>query len=413
MADRHADVLLVGGGVASAACAVALREDGFEGSVVLAGREPDPPYSRPPASKGYLSGAEGREDALYRPEAWYEAHDVELLTRVSVMKMDPGARTVKLSDRSELSFGSALVATGANVRRLDVDGADLEGIHYLRALRNADTIRADVEGAAEVVLIGGSYIGCEVAATLTAMGRRCTVVMQEPVALSRGFGGQAGRHLQGVLEEHGVTFVGEATVERFEGSGERVERVVLQGGRELGADAVVLGVGAMPDVMLARSARLELGPLGGVLCDERLRTSAEGVWAAGDMCEFRSVHHDAHVRIEHFDVAVQHGRTVAANLLGEERAHEAVPYFWSDLADWCSLESVGFAPDGWDEEIVRGSFEDGAFTVWYLRRGRLVTALSVGRPADLDEARRLITGRVDLSSARDALASPDGELPWP
>jgi 3-phenylpropionate/trans-cinnamate dioxygenase ferredoxin reductase subunit len=381
--DRHADVLLVGGGVASAACAVALREGGFEGSVVLAGREPDPPYSRPPASKGYLSGAQGRDDALYRPEAWYADHDVELLTRVSVMKMDTVQRTVKLSDRSELSYGSALLATGANVRRLNVDGSDLEGLHYLRALRNADTIRADVQDAAEVVLIGGSYIGCEVAATLTAMGRRCTVVMQEPVALSRGFGEQAGRHFQRVLEEHGVTFVGEATVERFEGSGERVEKVVLQGGRELAADAVVLGV---------------------VLCDERLRTSAQGVWAAGDMCEFRSVHHDAHVRIEHFEVAVEHGRTVAANLMGEERAHKAVPYFWSDLADWCSLESVGFAPDGWDEELVRGSFEDGAFTVWYLRGGRLVTALSVGRPADLDEARRLIAARTDLSGAGAGLA---------
>ncbi len=411
MGDRHADVLLVGGGVASAACAVALREGGFEGSVVLAGREPDPPYSRPPASKGYLSGAQGRDDALYRPEAWYADHDVELLTRVSVMKMDTGQRTVKLSDRSELSYGSALLATGANVRRLNVDGADLNGIHYLRALRNADTIRGDVEHASEVVLIGGSYIGCEVAATLTAMGRRCTVVMQEPVALSRGFGEQTGRHLQRVLEAHGVTFVGEATVERFEGSGERVEKVVLQGGRELAADAVVLGVGAVPDVMLARAAKLELGPLGGVVCDERLRTSAQDVWAAGDMCEFRSVHHDAHVRIEHFEVAVEHGRTVAANLLGADRPHEAVPYFWSDLADWCSLESVGFAPDGWDEEVVRGSFDDGVFTVWYLRGGRLVTALSVGRSADLDEARRLIAGRVDLSGAHDALASADGELP--
>ncbi|MDQ3769472.1 MAG: FAD-dependent oxidoreductase [Actinomycetota bacterium] len=411
MGDRHADVLLVGGGVASAACAVALREGGFEGSVVLAGREPDPPYSRPPASKGYLGGAVGRDEALYRPEGWYADHDVELLTRVSVMKMDPAARTAKLSDRSELSFGDALLATGANVRRLNVDGDDLEGLHYLRALRNADTIRADVEGASEVVLIGGSYIGCEVAATLTTMGKRCTVVMQEPVALSRGFGEQAGRHFQGVLEEHGVTFVGDATVERFAGAGERVEKVVLEGGRELAADAVVLGVGAMPDVMLARAAKLELGPLGGVLCDERLRTSADGVWAAGDMCEYRSVHHDAHVRIEHFEVAVEHGRTVAANLLGEDRPHQAVPYFWSDLADWCSLESVGFAPQGWDQEVVRGSFEEGAFTVWYLLGDRLVTALSVGRPADLDIARRLIAQRTDLSAAGDALPSPDGELP--
>lgn len=411
MADRHADVLLVGGGVASAACAVALREGGFEGTVVLAGREPDPPYSRPPASKGYLSGALGRDDALYLPEGWYAAHDVELRTRLSVMKMDPAARTVKLSDRSELSFGSALLATGANVRRLNVDGADLDGIHYLRALRNADTIRADVEEASEIVLVGGSYIGCEVAATLTAMGKRCTVVMQEPVALSRGFGEQAGRFFQGVLEQQGVTFVGEAAVQRFTGAGERVEKVVLEDGRELAADAVVLGVGAVPDVMLARAAKLELGPLGGVLCDERLRTSVDGVWAAGDMCEYHSVHHDAHVRIEHFEVAVEQGRTVAANLLGEDRPHEAVPYFWSDLADWCSLESVGFAPHGWDEEVLRGSFEEGTFTLWCLRGDRLVTALSVGRPGDLDEARRVIAARTDLAAARAALASPDGELP--
>jgi 3-phenylpropionate/trans-cinnamate dioxygenase ferredoxin reductase subunit len=408
--DRAVDVLLVGGGVASAACAQELRDQGFSGSILLAGREPDPPYNRPPVSKEYLQGRSTREDAHYHPQAWYGEHDVELLTRTSVMKLDPAAREATLSTKEVVGFDRALLATGGNVRRLPIDGSDLEGLHYMRALGNADAIRDDVADAERVVLVGGSYIGTEVAASLTLLGKRCTIVMQEPVVLSTGFGERAGGFFQGVLEEHGVEVVGGEQVERFEGTGERITGVVLRSGRTLPADAAVLGVGAVPDVMLARSAGLDLGVLGGVSCDPMLRTSAPGIWAAGDMCEYDSVVHLRPMRIEHWDAAIEQGRTAARNMMGREVPHQAIPYFFSDLADWSSMEYVGPAVDGWDEEVVRGSLDDGAFSLWYLKDGRLVATLSVGRSEDLDHARRLIASRADIGSRTPELRDVDTDL---
>ena len=239
------------------------------------------------------------------------------------------------------------------------------------------------------MLVGGSYIGAEVAASLTKLGKRCAIVMQEDTVLSRGFGGQAGRCFQRVLEDHGVEVHGGQELARFEGAGERVERVVCESGLELEAGAVVLGVGAVPDVMLARAAGLELGESGGVRCDASLRTGADGLWAAGDICEYDSVVHGRRLRVEHWDVAVEQGKHVARAMLGSDAPYDVVPYFFSDLADWASLEYVGPAAR-WDAEEVRGSIEDGEFSIFYADGGRVVAALSVGRSGDLDEARRLI-----------------------
>jgi 3-phenylpropionate/trans-cinnamate dioxygenase ferredoxin reductase component len=410
VADRHVDALLIGGGIASAACAEELRSQGFDGSILLVGREPDPPYHRPPASKEYLQGRSTREEAHYHPASWYGEHDVELLVRTSVMKLDPDAREATLSTKEVVSFDRALLATGANVRRLPAEGSDLEGLHYLRALRNADAIRDDIADAERVVLVGGSYIGSEVAASLTMLGKTCTIVMQEPVVLSNGFGMTAGGFFQGVLEHHGVEVIGGDTVARFVGAGERISGVVLESGRELQADAVVLGVGAVPDTMLARSGGLQLGVRGGVACDAFLRTSAKDVWAAGDMCEYHSLVHGRPLRVEHWDVAIEHGKTAARNMAGEETPHETIPYFFSDLADWASLEYVGPAVDGWDREVVRGSLDGGEFTVWYLKDGRVAAALSVGRSDDLEHARRLMRERTDVSARDGELADLDSDL---
>ena len=194
------------------------------------------------------------------------------------------------------------------------------------------------------------------------------MVMLEDHPLERGFGTTAGRFFRRVLEEHGVEVIGGDEVARFEG-GERVERVVTQSGRELAAQAVICGVGAIPDVMLARKSGLTLGELGGVLCDSRLRTSAEGIYAAGDMCEYDSVVHGRVVRIEHEEVAAAQGATAARNMLGADAAHDEVPYFFSDLSDWASLEYLGPALS-WDDEQVEGSVDDGAFAIWYREGGR-------------------------------------------
>jgi 3-phenylpropionate/trans-cinnamate dioxygenase ferredoxin reductase subunit len=305
------------------------------------------------------------------------------------MALDTGARVATLQSKEEIEYSSALVATGAMVRRLNAEGAQLEGIHYLRALANAESLRSDAEEAERVVCIGGSYIGCEAAASLTAMGKRCTVVMLEAEPLERGFGARAGNWFRGLLESHGVDVVGEASVQGFTGA-ERVEAVQLDDGRSLQADVVVVGVGVLPDVMLARKSGLELGDTGGVRCDARLRTSAEGVYAAGDVCEYASPLHDGrHVRVEHEDHAERQGETAARNMLGAGEEHRVVPYFFSDLADWASLEYVGPAQQ-WDREEVRGSFDSGEFSVFYYDGEQLAGALTVGRSDDLEEAKGLL-----------------------
>lgn len=416
---REVEHLLIGGGLACATCAQSLREGGAKGEIVLVGREPDPPYNRPECSKGYLRGEESREEPqVQRKEFWAE-QNVELLTRTSVTDLDLDGRIAKFSDKQEVRFEKALIATGANVRRLNVAGCELEQIHYLRTLGNADAIREGVADAERVVLIGGSYIGCEVAASLTMMGKQATIVMQEDATLERGFGKTAGRFFQGLLESHGVTVHGGDGLERFEGdtlagTGSRVGKVVTTNGLELAADAVVIGAGVTPDIALAKRAGLEIGKRGGVLCSSRLETSTPGVFAAGDIAEYDSPLHGTHVRIEHWDVAFNHGKTAAANMLGGDVPHEVIPYFYSVLADWGELEYVGPAYE-WDEEIVRGSYAQANFTTFYLKDGRVKAALTFGRPDDLDQARQLIAeGRVLDESACLALATEgsgwDGDL---
>jgi 3-phenylpropionate/trans-cinnamate dioxygenase ferredoxin reductase subunit len=401
VARRRVDHLLIGGGLAAANCARWLREEGADGSVLLVGREPDPPYNRPPLSKGYLQAKESREEVLFRPDEWWQEQDIELMIRTSVMKLDPGERVATLSTREEIEFGTALVATGAGVRRLPAGGADLDGIHYLRAFANSDAIRADAEQAERAVLIGGSYIATEVAASLTAAhGVRCALVMQEDVTLERFYGPEVGGFFQGVLEEHGVEVYGGDELERFEAAGGvtpsgrtprsdgRVRKVVTKAGRELDCDMVVVGAGVVPDVTLARGAGLALGEAGGVKCSSGLETSAPGVFAAGDMCEYDSPLHGRPLRIEHWDVAFNHGKTAALNMLGRGVEHDVLPYFFSDLADWASMEYVG---PGSGDVVMRGSMADGEFCAFYLDEGRVTAALSVGRSDDLNEAQRLIT----------------------
>ncbi|HWT95621.1 MAG TPA: FAD-dependent oxidoreductase [Solirubrobacteraceae bacterium] len=384
MADRSVDVLLIGGGVASVHAARELRAQGFTGSVLLVGRDLDPPYERPPITKSYLLGRSSKEDALLSvPD------DVEVLTRTSVMKLDTAAREAALSTKETVGFRHALVATGANVRRLPIDGAQLDGIHFLRALRNADALRADVEQAERVGIVGGSFIACEVAASLATLGVKSTLVFPEATPMA-ALGEQVGGYVRGLLEAHDVEVLAGEQVVRLEGDGdgdgEAVRRLVTATDRMVECQAVVMGVGAMPDVMLARSSGLELGGTGGVRCSAQLETSVEGIYAAGDMCEFDSVLHGGPVRIEHHEVAAAQGRAAARNMLGANEPFREVPYFWSDLADWATIESVG-PPADWDAEEVRGRFDDGAWSVLYRRGGTLVGAATVGRPEDLDEVR--------------------------
>jgi len=403
---REVDFLLVGGGMASAYCASELRRRGADGSVLLVGREQDPPYERPPLSKEYLRGEAERSDAVVNGANWYEDNDIELLCGKGVMSLDVDERVAKIQGGEEVRFAKALLATGAMVNILRVEGAELEGIHYLRAFGNSDAIREEARSAKRAVLIGGSYIGCEVAASLVEMGVECTVVMQEEVALSTGFGQEAGGFFQGVLESKGIEFVGGATLGSFRGEG-RIKSVLTDAGREIDCDFCVVGAGVRPDMMLAQRAGLDVGD--GILCDAKLETSAGGIFAAGDCCSYESSVHGRRLRVEHWDVALQQGRHAAKGMLGDSAPYTAIPYFFSDLSDWTGLEYVGPAED-WDEVVVRGSMDDGEFSAWYLKDGRVAGALAVGRSEDLVHARALIESGADVRPTKGELEDRDSDL---
>ena len=408
MSKRRVDCLLIGGGMAAAHCAAEVRKRGGEQSILLVGREPDPPYERPPLSKEYMRGESEREDAYVNEASWYQDNDVELLSGASVMSVDLEARTARLQTKEEVEFSKAVFATGARVNILHhLEGAQLDGIHYLRVLGNSEAIREEAAAADHVVLIGGSYIASEVAASLTAKGASCTMVMLEDVALSRAFGEEVGRYFHEVLASNGVELVTGEELEAFLGEG-RVRGIRTKSGREVEGDVVVVGAGVHPDTMLAERAGLKVD--NGILCDAKLETSAEGVFAAGDVCSYESVVHGRRLRIEHWDVALQQGRHAAkAMLSGSDEPYREVPYFFSDLSDWASLEYVGPASD-WDQVVWRGTRESGQFSVWYLEEGRVRGALSVDRSEDLIHARTLIETGADISAQTEALADTDSEL---
>ena len=284
------------------------------------------------------------------------------------------------------------------MRRLRADGGDLDGIHCLRTFANADAIREDTEQADRVVLLGGSFIACEVAATLTSIGRRCAIVMQEEAPLERQFGGEVAGFFQRVLEEHGIEVHGSDELERYEGSDGRVGKVVTRRGLELAAARWSSARASCPTQCLAKCAGLEPGPRGGVLCSDRLETSAPGVYAAGDIAEYQSALHGGPARVEHWDVAVEHGKTAARNMLGQDRPHGALPYFWSDLADWTGLEYVGVGSGANAAPLLAwvDRNDDGAQPQpSSLADGRVLAAMTVGRSDDPEHARH------DSSGARD------------
>lgn len=380
---RKVEHLLIGGGIASAYAAQELAEKGAT-SILLVGRELDPPYERPPATKSYLRGDSSKEDAFVDiPDA------VELMTKVSVMSLDTEAKVVKLSNKEEIEYEHALLATGAIIRRFPFEGAQLDGIHFIRTLPNSDDLRDDLGKTERVAIIGGSFIGVEVAASLTELGKKVTIVMLESEPMANVLGEGAGGWVRGLLEAHGVEVLGGASLKELKGE-ERVESVELEDGRSIEASVVVMGTGVKPDTMLATKAGLQLGPSGGVAADKKLKSSAPDVYVAGDVAEFDSVVHGKVRRIEHYEVAAAQGRTAARNMLGADETFDTVPYFWSDIADWATIEYVG-AADEWDEEKFSGSYEDNNFSVRYHNEGRLVAVLSVGGHADLDAAGKEIS----------------------
>jgi 3-phenylpropionate/trans-cinnamate dioxygenase ferredoxin reductase subunit len=395
--------VIVGAGLAGAKAAETLREEGFEGRIVLLGAEPHRPYERPPLSKDYVRGESQRDGAFVHAEEFYAEKEIQLRPSTLVRAIDLGARELQLEGREILAYSKLLLAPGAEPRVLPLPGSDVEGVHYLRVFEDSDVIRAAIERGGRAVVIGAGWIGSEVAASARTKGVEVTIVEQLAVPLERVLGREVGQVYAAIHRDHGVDVLGETGVEAIEGAG-RVERVRLEGGRTIDCDFVVVGVGVTPRVELAAAAGLETD--NGILVDERLETASEGVFAAGDAANAWHPFFERRLRVEHWHNALEQGPAAARNMLGRGEAYERIPYFFSDQYD-VGMEYAGHATE-WDEVVFRGDVEGREFFAFWLQRGRVVAGMNVNVWDVTDAIQALIRSRaeVDVGSLRD----PDVDL---
>jgi NADPH-dependent 2,4-dienoyl-CoA reductase/sulfur reductase-like enzyme len=365
--------VIVGAGLAGAKAAETLRAEGFDGRVVLFGEEAELPYERPPLSKGYLLGAAERESARVHEPGWYDEQDVDLRTGVRVTGLDVAAHRVELDTGEGLSYAKLLLATGASPRRISLPGAELDGVHYLRVLPDSDRLRATLsEGNHRVVVVGGGWIGLEVAAAARTYGNQVTVVEPLPTPLHTALGPEMGEVFAGLHRAHGVDVRTGVKVTAFVGSGS-VSAVQLEGGAELPADLVVVGVGAVPNTELAEAAGLDVDH--GVVTDAGLRTSAPDVYAAGDIASAFHPLYGRHVRVEHWANALNQGPAAARSMLGQDVSYDRVPYFFTDQYD-LGMEYSGLgSPDA--TVVCRGDVDGREFIAFWLREGRVEAGMNV------------------------------------
>ena len=394
-------VVIVGGGQAAVQAADTLRRKGFAGKLTVVGEEPWLPYQRPPLSKKYLAGALERERLAIRPAQFFTDHNIEAHTGRRVTALAPRERHVRLDDDLVLPYDALLLATGSHPRRLQVPGSELGGIHYLRTIADADQIRAACATRGALVVIGGGYIGLEVAATARELGMEVTVLEMADRVMNRVTCPQVSTFYQAEHERHGVRIRCHETVRALHGDASgRVRAVLTEGGGEYPADVVIVGVGVAPADELARAAGLECE--NGVVTDGHCRTSDEAIWAAGDCASHLNRQYGRHLRLESVDNAFEQGTTVALNLLGTPTPHDKLPWFWSDQYD-LKLIIVGVA-HGYDTVVLRGAPAARSFSACYLRAGELIAIDSINAPKDQMAARKLIAAH--LRPNPDKLADP-------
>jgi 3-phenylpropionate/trans-cinnamate dioxygenase ferredoxin reductase subunit len=374
-------MVIVGAGLAGARAAAALREEAFDGEVLLIGAERQLPYNRPPLSKGYLRGTERFEDQLVNTAGYYAEHGIDLRLGAQATAIDAARKVVELTGGDHVPYDRLLVATGGRNRALSVPGADLEGIFQLRTVEDCDRIRAAARGARRAVVIGLGFIGSEVAASLRQLGLEVAAVEGHRVPLARVLGEEVGQVLAGIHREQGVELVLEDAVAAFEGAG-RVERIRTRTGRLLPCDLAIAGIGILPnsELLAAAGAAVE----NGVLVDERCRTSLPDVYAAGDVANHQHPIF-GRLRVEHWNNADRQGRFAARSMLGKEGPYDYLHSFWSDQYEHL-VEYVGFAV-GWDRLVFRGRPESRKFLGFYLNEGIVRAAVGLDRGGDPEDAK--------------------------
>jgi 3-phenylpropionate/trans-cinnamate dioxygenase ferredoxin reductase subunit len=376
--------VIIGGGLAGVAAADAIRRRDKTGRLLLICAEAHPPYDRVPLSKDYLLGTMERDQVFLRQARFYERNKVELLLQSPVTNLDVTQRLVTLADGSQIGFDKLLLATGGRPRQLPLPGAELDGIYYLRNLEDTDAIRSALQGARQAVVIGAGFIGCELASAFAQLGVPTTVVELTPAPLSLVVDPETSAFVADYLHQKGVTILTDTAVAHFVGTSGRVQGVVTNTGKELAADLVAVGVGIAPNTELATAAGLTVD--NGVVVNEYLEAT-EGIFAAGDMARYYSPVLARHLRVEHYDVALQHGRVAGANMTGERRAYTELPYFFSFMGD-LHINVVGDMSQR-AQVVRRGALGlDPGFVQFYFADGLLQAALFVNRNGDLLQAAR-------------------------
>ncbi len=371
MSGLH-QIVVVGTGLAGALAVETLRDEGFDGAIMLVGEEPVRPYERPPLSKDLLQGAKSARDVFVHDESWYDAHEVDLRTGTAVRTLDVDGRTVELDDSSRLPYDRLLLATGSMARPLRVPGGDLPGVHVLRTLADAQRLDVALQSASHVVVVGAGWIGTEVAASARSLGRDVTLVGRGTHPLERVIGPELGAFYGDLHRDHGVRLVMGVDVDSLRGT-HHVEEVRTTDGQVLPADLVIAGVGASPRVELAEAAGLSVN--GGISTDQCLHTSGNWIYAAGDVSAAWHPIFRRRVRVEHWANARHQGRLAARNMLGARLSHERVPYFYSDQFE-VGMEYSGYAPE-WDDIVYRGNAAEREFVAFWLHERRVVAGMSI------------------------------------
>ncbi|MBX6372464.1 MAG: FAD-dependent oxidoreductase [Acidothermus sp.] len=403
--SKQRSVVIVGASLAGAKAAEGLRNAGFDGRIVLLGAEPERPYERPPLSKGFLLGKEPREKAYVHPESFYADHGIELRTSTTVTAIHRDRHEVECADGERIGYDTLLLATGASPIRLSLPGADLPGIHYLRTMADSAALRETLQRGGQVVVVGGGWIGLEVAAAARHHGCDVTILEPLPAPLYRVLGKELGDFYAQVHRDHGVELRLGVGASEFRGT-ERVEAVVANDGTVLPADAVVVGVGARPNTQLAEAAGLPVE--GGVLVDEFLRTADPDIFAAGDVANAHNPFYGRRVRVEHWANAQDQGSAVAHSILGKGEPFAKIPYFYSDQYD-VGMEYSGLLdPEGKYDLVYRGDVASREFCVFWVRDGVVVAGMNVNVWDVHSDIRALIKSGKPVDTAK--LADPQVPL---
>jgi 3-phenylpropionate/trans-cinnamate dioxygenase ferredoxin reductase subunit len=395
--------VIAGAGLVGAKAAQTLREEGFDGRVVLLGAEHERPYERPPLSKEYLRGETGLDKVYVHHERFYDEHDIELRIGTTVESIDPAGSEVVLTGGERLGYDALLVATGARPRRLTLPGADLEGVYELRTLADCDVLRERLVNGARVAVVGAGWIGAEFAASARQQGLEATVIEPMAVPLERVLGAEVGAIYRDLHAEHGVRMLLGHGVAAFEGDG-HVGAVRTDDGELVACDFVLVGVGVTPRVELAQRAGIDVAD--GIAVNEYLQTSNPTVFAAGDVA---SAHHpllQRAIRVEHWANALNQGPAAARNMLGAQVAYDRVPYFFSDQYD-IGMEYSGYAPT-WDDVVVRGDPAAREFIAFWLREGRVLAGMNVNVWDVTEPIQALIRSGTAIDRRR--LADPETPL---